>query len=89
MGNNEAALLRLGCRSRVKPNRKISLRQPRGPARPGTEDLNRDPMYLGPLGAVLGIWLGLWLTTPAMPLPMGLPFAVAGPGFEYAGASCT
>ena len=35
------------------------------------------------LGAVLGIWLGLWLTTPATPLPMGLPFAVAGPGFEY------
>ena len=35
------------------------------------------------LGAVLGIWLGLWLTTPATPLPMGLPFAVAGPGFAY------
>jgi hypothetical protein len=35
------------------------------------------------LGAVLGIWLGLWLTTPATPLPMGLPFAVTGPGFEY------
>jgi MFS transporter, putative metabolite:H+ symporter len=35
------------------------------------------------LGAVLGIWLGLWLTTPATPLPLGLPFAVAGPGFEY------
>ena len=35
------------------------------------------------LGAVLGIWLGLWLTTPATPLPMGLPFAIAGPGFEY------
>ena len=35
------------------------------------------------LGAVLGIWLGLWLTTPATPLPLGLPFAVAGHGFEY------
>ena len=35
------------------------------------------------LGAVLGILLGLWLTTPATPLPMGLPFAIAGPGFEY------
>jgi MFS transporter, putative metabolite:H+ symporter len=35
------------------------------------------------LGAVLGIWLGLWLTTPATALPLGLPFAVAGPGFEY------
>lgn len=35
------------------------------------------------LGAVLGIWLGLWLTTPATPLPLGLPFAVAGPHFEY------
>ena len=35
------------------------------------------------LGAVLGIWLGLWLTTPATPLPLGLPFAVASPDFEY------
>ena len=35
------------------------------------------------LGAVLGIWLGLWLTTPATPLPLGLPFAVAGPSFAY------
>ena len=35
------------------------------------------------LGAVLGIWLGLFLTTPATPLPLGLPFAVAGPGFGY------
>jgi MFS transporter, putative metabolite:H+ symporter len=35
------------------------------------------------LGAVLGIWLGLWLTTPATPLPLGLPFAVAGPHFGY------
>ncbi|MCU4161885.1 MFS transporter [Acidiphilium sp. AL] len=35
------------------------------------------------LGAVLGIWLGLWLTTPATPLPLGLPFALAGKGFAY------
>jgi MFS family permease len=35
------------------------------------------------LGAVFGVWLGLWLTTPATPLPLGLPFAIAGPGFEY------
>jgi len=35
------------------------------------------------VGGVLGIWLGLWLTTPATPLPLGLPFAVAGPDFEY------
>jgi putative MFS transporter len=29
------------------------------------------------LGAFLGIWLGLLLTTPAAPFPNGLPFAVA------------
>ena len=34
------------------------------------------------IGAVLGIWLGLFLTTPAEPWPHGLPFAQAGPGFE-------
>ncbi|WP_138444731.1 MFS transporter [Sinomonas susongensis] len=34
------------------------------------------------LGALVGIWLGLILTTPATPWPLGLPFAVAGPGFE-------
>jgi MFS transporter, putative metabolite:H+ symporter len=39
--------------------------------------------FFSALGAVLGIWLGLWLTTPATPLPLGLPFAVAGPDFEY------
>jgi len=33
------------------------------------------------LGAFLGIWLGLLLTTPATPFPLGLPFAVAGPHF--------
>jgi len=34
------------------------------------------------LGAFLGIWLGLYLTTPATSFPTGLPFAVAGPGFD-------
>ena len=34
------------------------------------------------LGSFLGIWLGLLLTTPATPFPLGLPFAVAGAGFE-------
>ncbi len=33
------------------------------------------------LGALVGIWLGLILTTPSPPWPLGLPFAVAGPGF--------
>lgn len=33
------------------------------------------------LGAFFGIWLGLWLTTPATPFPLGLPVALAGPGF--------
>ena len=34
------------------------------------------------LGSFLGIWLGLFLTTPATPFPLGLNFAIAGPGFE-------
>lgn len=34
------------------------------------------------LGAFFGIWLGLLLTTEATPWPLGLPFAVAGPGFD-------
>ncbi|MGN6404032.1 MFS transporter [Sinomonas sp.] len=34
------------------------------------------------LGAFVGIWLGLILTTPATPWPLGLPFAAAGPSFE-------
>ncbi len=34
------------------------------------------------LGALVGIWLGLILTTPATPWPGGLPFAVASPDFE-------
>jgi putative MFS transporter len=34
------------------------------------------------LGALLGIWLGLVLTTESAPWPKGLSFAQAGPGFE-------
>jgi MFS family permease len=34
------------------------------------------------LGALLGIWLGLFLTTPSAPWPHGLPFAQASPSFE-------
>jgi MFS transporter, putative metabolite:H+ symporter len=34
------------------------------------------------LGALLGIWLGLFLTTPSAPWPHGLPFAQAGAGFD-------
>ncbi len=44
------------------------------------------------LGAFLGIWMGLWLTTPASPFPTGLPFSLAtvslvngAPVFEGAG----
>jgi putative MFS transporter len=33
------------------------------------------------VGAFLGIWLGLLLTTPSTPFPLGLPFALAGPSF--------
>ncbi|ADX84791.1 MFS transporter [Saccharolobus islandicus] len=33
------------------------------------------------LGAALGIWLGLFLTTPSAPFPLGLPFALGGSGF--------
>jgi len=33
------------------------------------------------LGALLGIWLGLFLTTSPAPWPKGLSFAQAGPGF--------
>jgi MFS transporter, putative metabolite:H+ symporter len=34
------------------------------------------------IGAFLGIWLGLLLTTPATRWPLGLPFAMAGSSFE-------
>ncbi|MBO0682198.1 MAG: MFS transporter, partial [Candidatus Dormibacteraeota bacterium] len=34
------------------------------------------------LGAFFGVWLGLVLTTPPTPFPLGVPFAVAGPGFD-------
>jgi MFS family permease len=33
------------------------------------------------VGALIGIWLGLILTTEKAPWPLGLPFAVAGPSF--------
>lgn len=33
------------------------------------------------LGAFLGIWVGLWLTTPSTAFPLGLPFAMASPHF--------
>jgi putative MFS transporter len=36
---------------------------------------------MGSVGSSLGIWLGLYLTTPAAPFPFGLPFALAGPHF--------
>lgn len=34
------------------------------------------------LGAFFGIWLGLILTTPPAPFPLGLSFAAAGPEFQ-------
>src|SRR3954468_14754473 len=34
------------------------------------------------LGALLGIWLGLLLTTPGEPWPEGLPFALASESFD-------
>ncbi len=36
---------------------------------------------LSSLGAFLAVWLGLYLTTPATPFPLGLPFALATPTF--------
>ena len=35
------------------------------------------------LGSMLGIWIGLWLTTAAAPWPFGLPFAIANGRFDY------
>ncbi|MGH2480303.1 MAG: MFS transporter, partial [Ktedonobacteraceae bacterium] len=40
---------------------------------------------LSALGAFLGIWLGLILTTPPAPFPVGLSFAAAGPAFKGMG----
>lgn len=40
---------------------------------------------LSSLGAFFGIWLGLILTTPAAPFPLGLPFAIAGKEFQGVG----
>ena len=39
-------------------------------------------IYSG-VGALSGIWVGLWLTTPATPFPFGLPFALASADFSY------
>lgn len=36
---------------------------------------------MGAAGSSLGIWLGLYLTTPAAPFPFGLPFALASQTF--------
>lgn len=35
------------------------------------------------LGAFVGVWLGLLLTTPATPFPLGLPFALASAHFTF------
>lgn len=37
---------------------------------------------MGTIGSALGIWVGLYLTTPPTPLPFGLPIALAGPHFQ-------
>jgi MFS transporter, putative metabolite:H+ symporter len=37
------------------------------------------------VGALLGIWLGIFLTTEPAPWPAGIPFAVAGAGFAGSG----
>ncbi|MFS0894186.1 MFS transporter [Microbacterium sp. 179-I 3D3 NHS] len=37
--------------------------------------------FMAALGSALGIWLGLFLTTPMTPWPEGLPFAVASDSF--------
>ncbi|MDQ2714837.1 MAG: MFS transporter [Chloroflexota bacterium] len=37
---------------------------------------------MGTIGSSLGIWIGLYLTTPATAFPFGLPIALAGPHFQ-------
>lgn len=37
---------------------------------------------MGTIGSALGIWAGLYLTTPATPFPFGLPIALASPQFQ-------
>lgn len=37
---------------------------------------------MGQTGVFLATWLGLYLTTPAAPLPLGLPFALASASFS-------
>jgi MFS family permease len=44
--------------------------------------------FMSSMGAFFGIWLGLWLTTPAAGFPNGLPFALAtigGGGEQFLG----
>jgi MFS transporter, putative metabolite:H+ symporter len=39
--------------------------------------------FIGQVAIATAIWLGLYLSTPAAPLPLGLPFALAGENFAY------
>jgi MFS family permease len=50
--------------------------------RPARAKFTTIIFIMSALGAFFGIWLGLFLTTPPTPWPLGLPFAVAGPSFE-------
>ncbi|WP_415856174.1 MFS transporter [Sinomonas sp. G460-2] len=50
--------------------------------RPARAKFTTIIFIMSALGAFVGIWLGLILTTPATPWPLGLPFAAAGPNFE-------
>ncbi|MDQ6752163.1 MAG: MFS transporter [Actinomycetota bacterium] len=50
--------------------------------RPARAKFTTIIFIMSALGAFAGIWLGLVLTTPATPWPLGLPFAQASPGFE-------
>lgn len=43
-------------------------------------------VVMSALGAFFGIWLGLWLTTPAASFPDGLPFALATVNITASGA---
>src|SRR6266568_3682699 len=50
----------------------------------GRSKYNALIFIMSGIGALIAVWLGLTLTTPAAPFPFGLPFAVAGPHFEGA-----
>jgi MFS family permease len=50
--------------------------------RPARAKFTTIIFIMSALGAFVGIWLGLVLTTPATPWPLGLPFAQASPSFE-------